>query len=192
LSLNCAGNETTQLEARWPLQRALADAERVPLLQASVTAAAAQTFELPLTVALKTFALDQVPPAATTWSRARGRAADQLCWLQTAVQSILMETCLLRLVAHPHIVHLLAILDGTSPSLVLEFAPLGDLRAVVRKLSPTLPLTDAVQAAHQVASALAHLHATNLLHRDLALRNVLLFRLDPLLVKLADFGCKRC
>ena len=43
---------------------------------------------------------------------------------------------------------------------------------------------------HQLAEAVSFLHGHRVIHRDLAARNVLVFQLEPICVKLADFGCK--
>jgi serine/threonine protein kinase len=73
-------------------------------------------------------------------------------------------------------------------SLVLELAPLGDLRTFVKQnpVEPSLKL----RMLEQCASALVYIHRQKVLHRDLALRNVLGFSIQPVLVKLSDFGCK--
>ena len=42
----------------------------------------------------------------------------------------------------------------------------------------------------QIAEGLNHLHDNNILHRDIKPHNIL-FRIDPLVMKLADFGCSR-
>lgn len=118
---------------------------------------------------------------------------------------------------HAHVVKVLgfvqdSILEGVSLT-VMEHAELGNLKAYVKRQQSEWQPQDTTQALLQVvllstssvsclmsgyvlqiASAMAWLAERRVVHRDLALRNILLFQADPLLCKLADFGrtCLQC
>ncbi len=51
-----------------------------------------------------------------------------------------------------------------------------------------LPLARALALLKQVVAALLHLHSLGILHRDLRAANVLVDSLDPLQIRVADFG----
>ena len=53
------------------------------------------------------------------------------------------------------------------------------------------PLGTCVEAGRQIAGALDHLHSRGLVHRDLKPSNVLVASVEPLEIKLADFGIAR-
>ena len=74
--------------------------------------------------------------------------------------------------------------------LLLEFAPFGNLKNHLRLQPRRLPLKQELAVVYQLAEAVSFLHGNRVIHRDLAARNVLVFQLEPICVKLADFGCK--
>eukprot|EP00045_Choanoeca_perplexa_P014416 m.169528 g.169528 ORF g.169528 m.169528 type:complete len:774 (+) comp16670_c0_seq1:187-2508(+) len=106
------------------------------------------------------------------------------------LKEAISEACLLHSLQHAHIVTLLGIINDRLPlSLVLELAPLGDLRSYVQQHS--IAVDTKLCMLEQCASAVAFVHSQKVLHRDLALRNVLTFSSEPPLVKLSDFGMGR-
>ncbi|EDQ90374.1 uncharacterized protein MONBRDRAFT_24758 [Monosiga brevicollis MX1] len=85
---------------------------------------------------------------------------------------------------------LLSVAKLSNLSAVLEWAPHGNLRDFVRRH----PLSEAQlhQALHQTVSALAYLAKLDIVHRDVAARNVLVMAASPTFVcKLGDFGLSR-
>lgn len=91
-----------------------------------------------------------------------------------------------RATGHPNVIRLLDHHDSQrGRHIVMEFAPGGSLFARVRK-SKGLPAAEAAAQFKQVVSAVAHLHASGCVHRDLKLENVLVG--DDGQLKLADFG----
>lgn len=53
-----------------------------------------------------------------------------------------------------------------------------------------MDMVDKLTMMAQCSAALSFVHRNNIVHRDLAIRNVLLYSLAPVLVKLSDFGCQ--
>ena len=88
--------------------------------------------------------------------------------------------------AHPHIVRVLEYgVDGTTPYLVIDYAPNGTLRK--RHLKNALPsLTTIVSYVNQVADALQYAHNQKVIHRDVKPENMLVGRRNEIL--LSDFG----
>ena len=100
---------------------------------------------------------------------------------------------------HKHLAVLLATCtqpQSQNKCMVMEFAPLGSLDHVLSKADE-----DGVDASNlvkitiamQVADGMAHLHLHNVVHRDLAIRNILVFLFDVqnwknVLIKLSDYG----
>ncbi len=87
---------------------------------------------------------------------------------------------------HPHIVHVLDFgVEGTTPFLVMSYAPGGTLRQCHPK-GARLPLPLIVQYVEQVADALQYAHEEKFIHRDVKPENMLLGRRNEVL--LSDFG----
>ncbi|XP_035687368.1 proto-oncogene tyrosine-protein kinase receptor Ret-like [Branchiostoma floridae] len=93
---------------------------------------------------------------------------------------------------HPNIVRLYGVITESRPKrIVLEYAAQGDLLAYLRKSRdiPNITLKDLVGLAVGVARALQELEVLQIVHRDVAARNVLVT--DDNVAKLADFGLAR-
>jgi alpha-glucoside transport system substrate-binding protein len=87
---------------------------------------------------------------------------------------------------HPHIVRVLDFgVEGTTPFLVMSYAPGGTLRQRHPK-GTQLPLPLIVQYVKQVADALQYAHEEKFIHRDIKPENMLLGRRNEVL--LSDFG----
>src|SRR6266581_2012018 len=92
---------------------------------------------------------------------------------------------LVRLI-HPHIVRLLDFgLEGTTPFLVMDYAPNGTLRQRHQR-GERLPLATVVDYVQQIAIALQYAHNQKVIHRDIKPENMLLGRNQEIL--LTDFG----
>jgi len=100
---------------------------------------------------------------------------------------------------HRYLAELLATCTqaGTgNKCMVMEFAPQGSLDHVLNKaVEDDTDVSNLVlmQICMQVAEGMEHLHLHSIVHRDLALRNILVFFFDPhnwksLLVKVTDYG----
>jgi serine/threonine protein kinase len=104
-----------------------------------------------------------------------------------------------KLSCHPHIVRTYGLVDSHSSDsimLVQEYAPEGDLSELLRNnnFHPTMEVL--LEIFWQIVDAMICLADNQIIHGDLACRNVLVFRSSPnqsteILVKLTDFGLTR-
>ncbi len=96
------------------------------------------------------------------------------------------EARTLATLVHPHIIRLLDFgVEGSTPFLVLDYAPNGSLRTRLLARTP-LPLATVLPLVRQVAEALHYAHEQKLIHRDVKPENLLLGRNNEVL--LTDFG----
>lgn len=87
---------------------------------------------------------------------------------------------------HPHIIRVLDFgVDGSTPFLVMDYAPNGTLRKQ-HPVGVPLPLSTVVSYVNQIAAALQHAHDQRVIHRDVKPENMLLDRHNNVLV--SDFG----
>lgn len=113
------------------------------------------------------------------------------------------EMSLLRQLSHPACVQFHGIVFGpqdpkdsssvTMPWFVLEYMPDGSLEGYLKKKPQGLTRGTRLQILAQLASGMVYLHKQNVLHRDLACRNVLLKKSGrgAFDAKLTDFGLSR-
>ena len=101
---------------------------------------------------------------------------------------------LLKLGLHPRLIQFVgSCIEGNDTLLITEFAPLGDLLSKMEKIEDTITPGHQLAIAQQICSGMEALAQIGLIHRDLALRNVLLFAYNPqditaTSVKVSDFG----
>ncbi|KAL6072594.1 mitogen-activated protein kinase kinase kinase 9, variant 2 [Balamuthia mandrillaris] len=76
-----------------------------------------------------------------------------------------------------------------SFALILEYCPFGSLYDVVVKRKQRLPLVTLLRVARDIAAGILHLHKENVIHRDIAARNVLVG--ENFSVYISDFGMAR-
>ncbi len=87
---------------------------------------------------------------------------------------------------HPHIVRLLDFgVEGTTPYLIMSYAPNGTMRQRYPK-GTRLPLEQVVSYVKQIAQALQYAHDHKVIHRDIKPENMLFGPDDQ--VVLSDFG----
>ena len=87
---------------------------------------------------------------------------------------------------HPHIVRVLDFgVEGSTPFLVMDYAPNGTLRKLHPK-GTRLSLTTVLTYVRQIAPALQYAHEHKLIHRDIKPENLLVGRANEVL--LSDFG----
>lgn len=101
----------------------------------------------------------------------------------------LREANLLSRISHQNVPHVYDAGESEGrPYIVMELIEGPSLRKVM-DASGALPVDTAVAIARELASALAHVHALGVVHRDVKPANVLLSRRGD--VKLTDFGIAR-
>ncbi|XP_046471663.1 MAP/microtubule affinity-regulating kinase 4 [Neodiprion pinetum] len=94
----------------------------------------------------------------------------------------------LHLSAHRNIITTYDVAFETAGFFVFsqEYAPLGDLTSNVTETG--LGELHAKRVARQLAAAIHHIHSRELVHRDVKLDNILVFKSDFSRIKLCDFG----
>ncbi|KAI5839157.1 kinase-like domain-containing protein, partial [Morchella snyderi] len=74
----------------------------------------------------------------------------------------------------------------------MEFVADGDLCAYIKARGSSPPLEETCQAiSRQMLEALEVLHERQVCHRDLKPQNILVAALDPIRVKMTDFGASK-
>ena len=105
---------------------------------------------------------------------------------QDDLEVFLKEARTVSNLVHPHIVRVLEFgVEGTTPYLVMDYAPNGTLRQRHSKGIRLAPAT-IVPYIKQIASALQYAHDKKLIHRDVKPENMLLGQNNEVL--LSDFG----
>lgn len=117
--------------------------------------------------------------------------------------ALLSEFQLLQEVSHPNVIKLLgACIRGEPPLIIIEYCCYGSLRSYLRlsrkleessdlEIEGVEPVTakDVLSFLWQISKGMAYLAEIKLVHRDLALRNVLLA--EGKVCKISDFGLTR-
>ena len=92
---------------------------------------------------------------------------------------------------HTHIIQYFGVCaDPEYPiCIIMEYMPLGTVLDFIVQQRKLTTLKMVIEFGMDIASGMQHIHAQNMLHLDLAARNLLLFHVgDRLGVKVADFG----
>jgi serine/threonine protein kinase len=96
---------------------------------------------------------------------------------------------------HPHVLQYLGIHinEAGERFIVTEFMTKGSVSSVMSKEGKRMTTEDEISIAYQAALGLAHISESNVIHRDIGLRNLLLQQKDDYryFVKVADFGLCR-
>uniref|UniRef100_M3ZPG9 non-specific protein-tyrosine kinase n=1 Tax=Xiphophorus maculatus TaxID=8083 RepID=M3ZPG9_XIPMA len=90
---------------------------------------------------------------------------------------------------HPHIVKLIGVIEDNPVWIVMELYQYGELGRYLTQNQSKLTNTTLVLFSLQICKALVYLGGCNVVHRDIAVRNVLVA--SPECVKLGDFGLSR-
>ncbi|KAJ7341364.1 hypothetical protein JRQ81_005374, partial [Phrynocephalus forsythii] len=104
-------------------------------------------------------------------------------------EKFMSEALLMKKMDHPHIVTLIGITEEEPTWIVMELYPYGELGHYLEQNKAALKVLTLILYTLQIGKAMAYLEAINCVHRDIAVRNILVA--SPDCVKLGDFGLSR-
>ncbi|XP_033713508.1 protein-tyrosine kinase 2-beta isoform X3 [Tursiops truncatus] len=104
-------------------------------------------------------------------------------------EKFVSEAVIMRNLDHPHIVKLIGIIEEEPTWIVMELYPYGELGHYLERNKNCLKVLTLVLYSLQICKAMAYLESINCVHRDIAVRNILVA--SPECVKLGDFGLSR-
>ncbi|KAM9840699.1 protein tyrosine kinase 2 beta, b isoform 2-T3 [Aulostomus maculatus] len=105
------------------------------------------------------------------------------------MEKFMNEAVIMKKLDHPHIVKLIGIIEEDPVWIVMELYQYGELGNYLMQNQNKLTNTTLVLFSLQICKALVYLEGVNMVHRDIAVRNVLVA--SPECVKLGDFGLSR-
>ncbi|XP_024909496.1 protein tyrosine kinase 2 beta, b isoform X2 [Cynoglossus semilaevis] len=105
------------------------------------------------------------------------------------MEKFMSEAVIMKNLDHPHIVKLIGIIEEDPVWIVMELYQFGELGNYLTENQNKLTNTTLVLFSLQICKALVYLEGVNLVHRDIAVRNVLVA--SQVCVKLGDFGLSR-
>ncbi|KAK5620462.1 Protein-tyrosine kinase 2-beta [Crenichthys baileyi] len=105
------------------------------------------------------------------------------------MEKFMSEAVIMKKLDHPHIVKLIGIIEEHPVWIVMELYQYGELGNYLTQNQNKLTNTTLVLFSLQICKALVYLGGCNMVHRDIAVRNVLVA--SPDCVKLGDFGLSR-
>uniref|UniRef100_A0A8C7CFI0 non-specific protein-tyrosine kinase n=1 Tax=Oncorhynchus kisutch TaxID=8019 RepID=A0A8C7CFI0_ONCKI len=104
-------------------------------------------------------------------------------------EKFMSEAVLMKTLDHPHIVRLIGVIEVDPVWIVMELYEHGELGTYLVEQQRSLTSVTLVLYSLQICKALAYLEGLSMVHRDIAVRNVLVASADC--VKLGDFGLSR-
>uniref|UniRef100_A0AAR2M5D7 non-specific protein-tyrosine kinase n=1 Tax=Pygocentrus nattereri TaxID=42514 RepID=A0AAR2M5D7_PYGNA len=105
------------------------------------------------------------------------------------MEKFMSEAVIMKNLDHPHIVSLIGIIEEHPVWIIMELYQYGELGDYLAQNKKTLTNDRLILYSLQVCKALVYLQGKNMVHRDIAVRNVLVA--TPECVKLGDFGLSR-
>ncbi|KAJ6446102.1 PH domain-containingprotein [Purpureocillium lavendulum] len=107
-------------------------------------------------------------------------------------QKVENEMKIMRRIQHPNIVRYMENIEWDDRLLIIimEYIPGGDLGKIILD-DGAFPEDMAQTMSKQLLSALGYLHTNNITHRDVKPDNILINTIEPLEVKLTDFGLSK-
>uniref|UniRef100_A0A8C2M0E8 Protein-tyrosine kinase 2-beta n=1 Tax=Cricetulus griseus TaxID=10029 RepID=A0A8C2M0E8_CRIGR len=104
-------------------------------------------------------------------------------------EKFMSEAVIMKNLDHPHIVKLIGIIEEEPTWIIMELYPYGELGHYLERNKNSLKVPTLVLYSLQICKAMAYLESINCVHRDIAVRNILVA--SPECVKLGDFGLSR-
>uniref|UniRef100_A0A8C5NYK6 Protein-tyrosine kinase 2-beta n=1 Tax=Jaculus jaculus TaxID=51337 RepID=A0A8C5NYK6_JACJA len=104
-------------------------------------------------------------------------------------EKFMSEAVIMKNLDHPHIVKLVGIIEEEPTWIIMELYPYGELGHYLERNKNSLKVPTLVLYSLQICKAMAYLESINCVHRDIAVRNILVA--TPECVKLGDFGLSR-
>ncbi|KAM4837179.1 protein-tyrosine kinase 2-beta isoform 2-T5 [Thomomys bottae] len=104
-------------------------------------------------------------------------------------EKFMSEAVIMKNLDHPHIVKLIGIIEEEPTWIIMELYPYGELGHYLERNKNSLKIPTLVLYALQICKAMAYLESINCVHRDIAVRNILVASHEC--VKLGDFGLSR-
>ncbi|XP_077408488.1 protein-tyrosine kinase 2-beta-like isoform X2 [Vanacampus margaritifer] len=104
-------------------------------------------------------------------------------------EKFLSEADLMKNLDHPHIVHLIGVINVDPVWIVMELCEHGELGKYLKEQKYVLTTATLILYCLQICKALSYLEGLKMVHRDIAVRNILVA--SPDCVKLGDFGLSR-
>ncbi|XP_047677378.1 protein-tyrosine kinase 2-beta isoform X2 [Tachysurus fulvidraco] len=104
-------------------------------------------------------------------------------------EKFMSEAVIMKKLDHPYIVRLIGIIEEDPVWIVMELYQYGELGNYLLENQHKLANVKLILYSLQVCKALAYLEGMNMVHRDIAVRNILVAKPDC--VKLGDFGLSR-
>ncbi|KAM7375058.1 hypothetical protein PAMA_014239 [Pampus argenteus] len=104
-------------------------------------------------------------------------------------EKFLSEADLMKNLDHPHIVRLIGVIRVDPIWIVMELYEHGELGPYLQRRRSIITASTLLLYCLQICKALAYLDDLNMVHRDIAMRNILVA--SPECVKLGDFGLSR-
>lgn len=105
------------------------------------------------------------------------------------MEKFMSEAVIMKNLDHPHIVKLIGIIEEDPVWIVMELYQYGELGHYLAQNQKTLTVITLVLFSLQICKALVYLEGVNMVHRDIAARNILVASSEC--VKLGDFGLSR-
>ncbi|KAM6954010.1 protein tyrosine kinase 2 beta, b [Aplochiton taeniatus] len=105
------------------------------------------------------------------------------------MEKFMSEAVIMKNLDHPNIVKLIGIIEDDPVWIVMELYKYGELGHYLSEQQQNLTNITLVLFSLQICKALVYLGGVNMVHRDIAVRNILVA--SPDCVKLGDFGLSR-
>lgn len=101
---------------------------------------------------------------------------------------LLREISSMQKISHPNIIRLYEVIHTQERLFMcMEYAPDGELYSRISNEGKVME-RDARIIFSQVISAVHHMHSHNIIHRDIKAENIFFANLQPIIVKIGDFG----